>query len=190
MDRGGASARQQPSAANRGGGDRIGNRSVSSGSSSRGGGGAFGGGGGGYSGSSARASSSRGASSMGSRGGGGGGFSGGGPAAGEVAAGGGGRQAMIGYTHMRSNRFCAFPSAVLLAAQVTVLSCALSTLVHAVPQTKPTSAADSAQMSFATPQLAAEALIKAAARFRRSCSIEHPRTGWPGFDFFGGPCPG
>ena len=88
-----------------------------------------------------------------------------GAAAGEVAAGGGGRQAMIGYTHMRSNRFCAFPSDVLLAAQVTVLSCALSTLVHAAPQTKPTSAADSAQMSFATPQLAAEALVKAAGDF-------------------------
>jgi hypothetical protein len=55
-----------------GGGDRVGNRSVSpsSGASSRGGG--FGGGSGGMSGGSARASSSRGASSMGgSRGGGG-----------------------------------------------------------------------------------------------------------------------
>ena len=59
-----------------GGGDRVGNRSVSSGSSSRGSS-TFGGGSGGYSGSSARSSSSRGSSSMGgsrggSRGGGGG----------------------------------------------------------------------------------------------------------------------
>jgi len=83
MDRGG---RQQSSAGNRGsggtngpganrgggGGDRVGNRSVSSGGGSRGGG-AFGGGSGGMSGASARASSSRGASSMGSRGGGRGG---------------------------------------------------------------------------------------------------------------------
>ena len=83
LDRGG---RQQSSAGNRGsggtngpganrgggGGDRVGNRSVSSGGGSRGGG-AFGGGSGGMSGASARASSSRGASSMGSRGGGRGG---------------------------------------------------------------------------------------------------------------------
>ena len=64
----GASTRQQPDAASRGGGgsDRVGNRSVSSGSSARSGG-AFGGGG--SSGASARASSSRGSSSM-SRGGG------------------------------------------------------------------------------------------------------------------------
>ncbi|HXZ80890.1 MAG TPA: DUF3300 domain-containing protein [Terriglobales bacterium] len=60
----------------RGGGDRVGNRSVSDGGGSRGNS-AFGGGGsGGFSGSSARASSSRGASSMGGgggrRGGGGG----------------------------------------------------------------------------------------------------------------------
>ena len=72
--------RQQPGASNRaaggaGGGDRVGNRSVSSGSGagSRGGGGdAFGGASRGGGGSSARASSSRGSSSMGgSRGGGG-----------------------------------------------------------------------------------------------------------------------
>src|SRR5438874_2556599 len=68
---GGASS----SGANRagGGGDRVGNRSVSpsSGASTRGGG--FGGGSGGTSGSSARASSSRGSSSMGGGGGRGGG---------------------------------------------------------------------------------------------------------------------
>jgi hypothetical protein len=66
---------------------------------------------------------------------------------------------------MRSKRFCALTSKVLFAVQVTILSCALETLVHAAPQTKPTSAAASAQMSFATPQLAAEALVKAAADF-------------------------
>jgi len=59
-----------------GGGDRVGDRSVSSGSGASRGGGAFGGGSGSMSGSSARASSSRGSSSAGgggrSRGGGGG----------------------------------------------------------------------------------------------------------------------
>jgi len=67
-----------------GGGDRIGNQSISSGGSSKGG---FGGGSGGYSGSSARASSSRGSSSMSSRGGGGGMSRGGGG-----GRGGGGRR--------------------------------------------------------------------------------------------------
>jgi hypothetical protein len=67
----GASARQQPSGLNRGGGaDRIGNRSVPTNGSSRGSG-AFGGGQGGFSGINARTSGSRGASSMGARGGGG-----------------------------------------------------------------------------------------------------------------------
>lgn len=84
MDRGG---RQQPGAGNGsargannlgagragGGGDRVGNRSVSPGASANSRGGGFGGGSGGQSGSSARASSSRGASSMGGRGGGRGG---------------------------------------------------------------------------------------------------------------------
>lgn len=65
-------------AANRGGGDRVGNRSTSSGGGSRNSS-AFGGGSGGFSGSNARASSSRGSSSFsGSRGGGGGGRRGGG----------------------------------------------------------------------------------------------------------------
>jgi hypothetical protein len=65
-----------------GGGDRVGNRSVSSGGSRNSS--AFGGGGDGFSGSSARASSSRGSSSMGGGGGGGGRRGGGG--------GGGGRR--------------------------------------------------------------------------------------------------
>lgn len=84
MDRGG---RQQPGNGNGsargannvgagragGGGDRVGNRSVSPGASTSSRGGGFGGGSGGNSGSGARASSSRGASSMGGRGGRGGG---------------------------------------------------------------------------------------------------------------------
>jgi hypothetical protein len=62
-----------------GGGDRVGNRSVSPGGNTGSRGGAFGGGSGGMSGSAARASGQRGASSMGgARGGGGGGRSGGG----------------------------------------------------------------------------------------------------------------
>jgi hypothetical protein len=52
-----------------GGGDRVGNRSVSPGGGSRSSSGLGGGGSGGYSGSKARSSSSRGSSSMGSRGG-------------------------------------------------------------------------------------------------------------------------
>jgi len=70
MDRGGAGGA--------GGGDRVGNRSVSSGGGNSSKGGGFGGGSGGMSGSSARTSSSRGSSSMGSRGGGGGRSGGGG----------------------------------------------------------------------------------------------------------------
>jgi hypothetical protein len=83
MDRGGSGGRQQAGSMDRGaggadrggggGGDRVGNRSVSSGSGSSSSGGGFSGGGssGRSSGSSARASSSRGSSSMGgSRGGG------------------------------------------------------------------------------------------------------------------------
>lgn len=78
-DRAASAGRQQPGvsdrsaggrdAASRGGGDRVGDRSVSSGGGSRSSS-AFGGGSGGFSGSSARASSARGSSSMGgSRGG-------------------------------------------------------------------------------------------------------------------------
>ena len=71
----GAAPRQQPAAGSRGGaggGDRVGNRSVSPSAQPRGGG-AFGGGSGGYSGGGARASSSRGSASTGGRRGGGGG---------------------------------------------------------------------------------------------------------------------
>ncbi len=178
-NRAGASSRQQPSAASRGGGsDRIGNRSVSSGSSSRGGG-AFGGGGSGYSGSSARASSSRGSSSMGSRGGGE-----------AAAAGGGGRQAMIEDKHMRSNIFCIFTSKALLAIQVAALSCALATLVHAAPQSKPTSAAASATDVICHATIGRRSSCKGSGRLRRSRSDEHPRTRWPGFSFVSGRRPG
>ncbi len=64
---------------------------------------------------------------------------------------------------MKSNMFAAFKSKAMLAVQVAGLSCALAILVHATPQSNPPAA--QAQMSFATPQLAAEAIIKAAADF-------------------------
>jgi hypothetical protein len=72
-----------------------------------------------------------------------------------VAAGGGVRKARIEDKHMRSN---SFTSKALLAVQVAALSGTLATLVHAQSQS-------SAQTSFATPQLAAEALLKAAGDF-------------------------
>jgi Protein of unknown function (DUF2950) len=71
---------------------------------------------------------------------------------------------MIKEKLMTSTTPSVFASKALLAVQIAVLSCALATLVHAAPQSKPTSGA-AAQMSFATPQLAAEAIIKAAADF-------------------------
>ncbi len=64
---------------------------------------------------------------------------------------------------MGSNIFCAFKSKALLAVQVVGLSCALAILIQAAPQSNPPAA--QAQMSFATPQLAAEAIIKAAGDF-------------------------
>jgi len=64
---------------------------------------------------------------------------------------------------MRSNRPCPLKYKALLAVQVAGLLCALSMSVQAAPQSTPPAA--SPQMSFETPQLAAEALIKAAADF-------------------------
>lgn len=66
---------------------------------------------------------------------------------------------------MRSNTFCALASKALRAVQVAALSYALATQVDAGPQSQPPSAAASPQMSFATPQLAAEAVIRAAADY-------------------------
>ncbi len=58
-----------------------------------------------------------------------------------------------------------FTSKALRALRGAALSCALAILVHAAPQSKTTSAAAPAQISFATPQLAADALLKAAADY-------------------------
>ncbi len=89
------------------------------------------------------------------------------PAAAGVVADGGGKQVMIKENHMSSNTFNFLPSRSLVAAQVVALSCALTVLGHAAPQSSQTAAAASqpAQMSFATPKQAAEALIQAAADY-------------------------
>lgn len=84
-------------------------------------------------------------------------------ATGAVAAGGGDRQAVVEDKHMKPNIFRAFKSKGLRAVQGAGLSCALAILVHAAPQSNPP--AGQAQMSFATPQLAAEAIIKASGDF-------------------------
>jgi hypothetical protein len=70
---------------------------------------------------------------------------------------------MIGDKHVKSNILAAFKSKTRVAVEVAGLSCALAVLVHATPQSNPPAA--QAQMSFATPQLAAEAIIKAAGDF-------------------------
>jgi Protein of unknown function (DUF2950) len=78
---------------------------------------------------------------------------------------GGGRQIMIKENHMRSNTFSFLPS--LVAAQMFAFSCVFAALVHAKPQSSQTATAASqpVQTSFATPKLAAEALIQAAATY-------------------------
>jgi hypothetical protein len=70
---------------------------------------------------------------------------------------------MIENKQMKPNFLGAFKAKALLAVQVAGLSCALSIQVHGAPQSNPP--APAAQMSFATPQAAAEALIKAAGDF-------------------------
>ncbi len=65
---------------------------------------------------------------------------------------------------MKSNILCAFKSKAPLAVQVAGLACTLAILTYAAPQ-QSNPPAGQAQMSFATPQLAAEAIIKAAGDF-------------------------
>jgi Protein of unknown function (DUF2950) len=74
---------------------------------------------------------------------------------------------MIKEKYMRANTLSSFASRCLVAAQAVALSCALTALAHAAPQSNQTPAAASqpVQMSFATPKLAADALIQAAANF-------------------------
>ena len=74
---------------------------------------------------------------------------------------------MIKEKHMRSNTFNFLPSRSLASAQVVALSCALTVLAHAAPQSSQTAAATTQppQTSFATPKQAAEALIQAAANY-------------------------
>ena len=65
---------------------------------------------------------------------------------------------------MRSNRFCAFLSKACLSSRRP--PCRVLWQPWSMqPQSKPTSAAAPAQMQFATPQLAAEALVKATADY-------------------------
>lgn len=72
---------------------------------------------------------------------------------------------MIEDKQIRSNMFRISTSRVRHALQLAGLSSILTILVYAAPQSKPSAAASPAQMSFATPELAAEAMIKAAADY-------------------------
>jgi hypothetical protein len=72
---------------------------------------------------------------------------------------------MIEDKHMKSNSFYGFKLNSLRVVQLAALSFALTTLIHAALQSKPTSALTSAQTSFATPELAADALLRAAAEY-------------------------
>lgn len=74
----------------------------------------------------------------------------------EAVAGGAGSQ--IEDKHMKSNTFCIVTSKALLAV-------ALATSVQAAPQSKTPSVAATPQRSFASPQLAADALFKAGADY-------------------------
>jgi len=70
----------------------------------------------------------------------------------------GGAGSQIEDKHMKSNTFCIVTSKALLAV-------ALATSVQAAPQSKTPSVAATPQRSFASPQLAADALFKAAADY-------------------------
>jgi hypothetical protein len=66
---------------------------------------------------------------------------------------------------MRSNKFCTFALKARLLIQLFTLCCALTTMVQAAPQSQSAASAASPQISFATPELAADALVKAAANY-------------------------
>jgi hypothetical protein len=68
---------------------------------------------------------------------------------------------------MRTNMFIFFRARSLVAAQVAALSCSLTVLANAAPQSNQTASAASqpVQTSFATPKQAAEALIQAASNY-------------------------
>jgi hypothetical protein len=74
---------------------------------------------------------------------------------------------MIKEKHMRSNTLHFLSSRSLAAAQVVALSCAVTALALAAPQSNQNAAAtsQSVQTSFATPKQAADALIQAAANY-------------------------
>jgi hypothetical protein len=74
---------------------------------------------------------------------------------------------MIKEKHMRSNTYSLSPRRFVVATQLFALSCALVALAHAAPQSSQTATAASqpVQTSFATPKLAADALIQAAANY-------------------------
>jgi hypothetical protein len=70
---------------------------------------------------------------------------------------------MLEGKYMKSNRLGTFKSKALLPVELAGLCCALALAAHAAPQSNPP--ASQTQMSFATPQAAAEALIKAGGDF-------------------------
>ncbi len=66
---------------------------------------------------------------------------------------------------MRPTTHSTFLSKSALALQMAALSCALAAYAPAAPQSKPDAAAQPAQLSFATPQEAANAFVKAASDY-------------------------
>src|SRR5262249_23579607 len=142
-----------------GGGDRVGNRQVSSGSMGSRDSSAFSGA---SSRSAAQASSARGSSSMGSRGGGG--FSGGGGRGGGGRGGGRRRQWKPNMKRetMNSQLSNINLRALLLPLLVVAFSCATAVAQVKAPPMRSSSAAPAKQKTFTTPELAAQALIKAA----------------------------
>ncbi len=63
---------------------------------------------------------------------------------------------------MRTTTHSTFTSKATLTARMATVLCALATCVFAAPQSKPDAAAKTAQLSFATPKEAADAIVKAA----------------------------
>jgi hypothetical protein len=67
--------------------------------------------------------------------------------------------------HMRSTSHSTFASKSILAVQTAALLCALAPLAHAAQSTPTAAPSQSAQLTFATPQEAADAMVKAAGEY-------------------------
>ena len=89
---------------------------------------------------------------------------------------------------MRSNILCAFKSKALLAVQVAGLACALAILIYAAPQHATSTGCARRRCHLPTPQLAAEAIIKAAGDFDVPTLLNILGPDGQGSGFFGGRC--